>query len=212
MTIEQIEQDACPNCAQLRQQLSEKDQAIQALRSQIEELSRHDPLTGVLNRRSLTEVLDAELQRALRTGHPFSFAIMDMDHLIAANDQYGRLVGDTILKTVADTAIKLLRTVDRFGRLDSDQFGIVLPATWLDQGMIAMDRLSKAVAGCDWEGIAAGLTVTFSAGITTNAPKDTVDLIVKRAEKALVQAKQEGRNRTVQIEEALPDFPPMDLA
>ena len=205
------EQDACPNCASLRQQLSEKDQAIQALRNQIEELSRHDPLTGVLNRRSLTEMLDAELQRSLRTGHPFSFAIIDLDHLGAANNQYGHLVGDAILKTVADTAIKLLRTVDRFGRLDSDQFGIVLPATWLDQGLIAMGRLSNAVAGCDWAGIAAGLTVTFSAGITTNAPKDTSELIVKRAEKALAQAKQEGRNRTVQIEEALPDFPPMDL-
>lgn len=207
-----IEQDVCPNCANLRQQLSEKDQTLQDLFSQIEELSRHDPLTGVLNRRSLTEMLEAELQRALRTGHPFSFAIIDLDHLGAANDQYGHLVGDTILKIVADTAIKLLRTVDRFGRLDSDQFGIVLPATWLDQGMIAMGRLSNAVAGCDWAGIAVGLTVTFSAGITTNAPKDSVDLIVKRAEKALTQAKQAGRNRTVQIEEALPDFPPMDLA
>ncbi len=206
------EQDTCPNCSRLRQQLCEHDQTIQALRHQIDELSRHDPLTGVLNRRSLTEVLDAELQRALRTGHPFSFAIIDLDHLNAANDRYGRLVGDTILKTVADTAMKLLRTVDRFGRLDGGAFGIVLPATWLDQGLIAMDRLSKAVAGCNWAGITAGLTVTFSAGITTNAPKDTADLIVKRAEKALAQAKQEGRNRTVQIEEALPDFPPMDLA
>jgi diguanylate cyclase (GGDEF)-like protein len=207
-----IEQDACSNCALLRQQLSERDQALQALRDRIEELSRHDPLTGVLNRRSLTEGLDAELQRALRTGHPFSFAIIDLDQLGAANTQYGHLVGDTILRTVADTAIKLLRTVDRFGRLDSDQFGIVLPATWLDQGMIAMGRLSNAVAGCDWAGIAVGLTVTFSAGITTNAPKDTSDLIVRRAEKALAQAKLAGRNRTVQIEEALPDFPPMDLA
>ena len=205
-------QNTCPDCSRLRQQLSEKDQALQVLRSQIEELSRHDPLTGVLNRRSLTEMLDAELQRSLRTGHPFSFAIIDLDHLGAANDQYGLLVGDTILKTVADTAIKLLRTVDRFGRLDSDQFGIVLPATWLDQGLIAMDRLSKAVAGCDWAGIAPGEAVTFSAGITTNAPKDTSELIVRRAEKALAQAKQGGRNRTVQIEEALPDFPPMDLA
>ena len=206
------EQDTCPNCSRLRQQLSEKDQALQDLRSQIEELSRHDPLTGVLNRRSLIEMLEAELQRALRTGHPFCFAIMDLDRFKEANDQYGRPVGDVVLKTVADTAVKLLRTVDRFGRLDGGEFGIVLPATWLDQGLIAMGRLSNAVAGCDWAGIAAGLTVTFSAGITTNAPKDTSDLIVRRAEKALAQAKQAGRNRTVQIEEALPDCPPMDLA
>lgn len=207
-----IEPDTCPNCSRLRQQLSEKDQALQALRSQIEELSRYDPLTGVLNRRSLIEMLEAELQRALRTGHPFCFAIIDLDHFKEANDQYGHPVGDAVLKTVADTAMKLLRTVDRFGRLGGGEFGIVLPATWLDQGVIAMDRLTKAVAGCNWEGIAPGLAVTFSAGITTNAPMDTVDLITKRAEKALTQAKQEGRNRTVQVEEPLPDLPPMDLA
>lgn len=205
------EQNTCPDCSRLRQQLSEKDQALQVLRSQIEELSRHDPLTGVLNRRSLTEMLEAELQRALRTGHPFCFAIMELDNFKETKDQYGHPVGDVVLKTVAATAMQLLRTVDRFGRLDGCEFGIVLPATWLDQGMIAMDRLSKAVAKCNWEGIAAGLTVTFSAGITTNAPKDTAELIIKRAEKALAQAKQAGRNQTIQIEEALPDFPPMDL-
>ncbi|MES2405827.1 MAG: GGDEF domain-containing protein [Pseudomonadota bacterium] len=204
------EQDTCPNCIRLHQQLSEHEQTIEALRHQIDKLSRHDPLTGVLNRRSLSEMLDAELQRALRTGHPFSFAIIDIDHLTAANNQHGRQAGDAILKTVADTAIKLLRTVDRFGRLDNDQFGIVLPATWLDHGLIAMERLTKAVAGCNWAGIAPGLTVTFSAGITTNAPKDTVEVIIKRAEKALAQAKQEGGNRTAQMEEALPDFPAMD--
>lgn len=205
-----LEQDTCPNCTLMRQQLSEHEQTIEALRHQIDKLSRHDPLTGVLNRHSLSEMLDAELQRALRTGHPFSFAIIDIDHLNAANDQHGRQVGDAILKTVADTAIKLLRTVDRFGRLDNDQFGIVLPATWLDHGLIAMDRLTKAVAACDWTSIAPGLTVTFSGGITTNAPKDTVEVIIKRAENALVQAKQEGGNRTAQMEEALPDFPTMD--
>ena len=205
------EQNTCPDCSRLRQQLSEKDQALRALRSQIEELSRHDPLTGVLNRRSLTEMLEAELQRALRTGHPFCFAIMELDNFRQTKDQYGHPVGDVALKTVADTAMQLLRTVDRFGRLDGCEFGIVLPATWLDQGMIAMDRLSKAMAKCNWEGIAAGLTVTFCAGITTNAPKDTAELIIERAEKALAQAKQAGTNRTIQIEEVLADFPPMDL-
>ncbi|MEO6147902.1 MAG: GGDEF domain-containing protein, partial [Sulfuriferula sp.] len=136
------------------------------------------------------------------------FAIIDIDHLNAANDQHGRQVGDAILKTVADTAIQLLRTVDRFGRLDNDQFGIVLPATWLDHGLIAMDRLTKAVAACDWTSIAPGLTVTFSGGITTNAPKDTIEVVIKRTEKMLTQAKQDGGNRTAQMEEALPDSLP----
>lgn len=207
-----MESDACPHCDRLRELLSEKDQALDALRARIEALSRVDPLTGAYNRRSLIEMLDAELQRALRTGHPFCFAIMDLDHFKQANEQYGHSTGDALVKTVAETAIKLLRTVDRFGRLDGSKFGIVLPATWLDQGLIAMDRLSKAVGECVWEGAPSGMAVTFSAGITTNAPKDTAGSIAERAEQGLLQAQQEGGKRTVSIEQPLADFPPMDLA
>ncbi len=109
------------------------------------------------------------------------------------------------MKSLSDTAIKLLRVLDHFGRLGSDEFGIVLPATWLDQGAVAMSRLTNAIAAFAWDGIAPGLSVTFSAGLTTDAPQDTAETMMKRAEKALQQAKQGGRNRLVQIEEALPD-------
>lgn len=203
--------DHCSNCNQLRAELATKEQEIQSLRSQLAELGRHDPLTGVLNRRTLIETLEAELQRAQRTGHPFCFAILDLDHFKAINDKYTDPVGDAVLKKMSETAVKLLRTVDRFGRLGGEEFGIVLPATWLDQGMIAMSRLSKAVADCDWQGIAPGLQLTFSAGLTTNAFGDTAESMARRAENALAQAKAEGRNRTVQAEEALPVAPPVDL-
>jgi diguanylate cyclase (GGDEF)-like protein len=174
-------------------------------------LSRHDMLTGVLNRRALIETLDWELLRAKRTGHPFCFAIIDLDHFRAVNEKFGNECGDRVLKTVADTSTKLLRALDRFGRIGGEEFGIVLPATWLDQGVIAMGRLSKAVGECDWEKITPGVAVTFSAGITTNAVNDTAEVVIKRADEALLQAKREGRNRVAQAEEALPDMPPIDL-
>lgn len=193
--------------AALRSKLVRKEGELGVAHARIAQLNRHDPLTGVLNRRGLLDMLDAELQRANRTGHPFCFATLDLDHFKSVNDRYGHATGDAVLKTVSETAMRLLRALDRFGRLDGEAFGIVLPATWLDQGAIAMSRLTKAVAEQDWSDIAPGLALTFSAGLTTNATGDTAESIILRAQKALGQAKAEGRNRVVQAEEALPETP-----
>lgn len=195
----------------LRNALADARRQLRTAEHRAEQLVRHDPLTGALNRRALMETLDGELQRARRTGHPFCFATLDLDHFKAINDRYGHASGDLVLKTMSDTSIRLLRALDRFGRLDGEQFGIVLPATWLDQGTIAMSRLTKAVNGQNWDGIAPGLTLTFSAGLTTNAPNDTAESIILRAEKAMRQAKNEGRNRVVQMEEPLPVAADIDL-
>jgi len=179
--------------------------------AKLDALGDHDPLTGVLNRRALIETLEWELLRAKRTGHPFCFAVIDIDHFRSVNEAFGTTAGDMVLKTLADASIKLLRALDRFGRVGGEEFGIVLPATWLDQGMIAMDRLTKAVEACDWEHIAPDFKMTFSAGLTTNAVNDTAETIMRRADDAMLKAKSEGRNRTVAAEEALPDMPPIDV-
>lgn len=194
----------------LRQKLATQTLELGRLREEVARLIRHDPLTGVMNRRTLIEMLDAELLRSHRTGHPFCFAMADLDHFSAVNMQYGRAVGDVVLKTFSDASMKLLRALDRFGRLGGEEFGIVLPATWLDSGVIAMTRLRAAVNACDWSAITPNLPVTFSVGLTTNATGDTAERVLQRAEKALRQAKAEGRNRTITIEDALPDMPILD--
>lgn len=196
--------------AELRQQLTDKNNALVQLHQQLAELVRHDALTGVMNRRTLVETLQAELQRSQRTGHPFCFAIINLDHFRFINEQFGHTVGDTVLKMVCDASIKLLRVLDRFGRLSSEDFGIVLPATWLDSGIIAMTRLRAAVSACDWAAIAPGNPITFSAGLTTNATGDTAEKVIERAHDALLQAKQQGRNCTVTLEADLPDMPVLD--
>lgn len=195
---------SCGNCDQLRTRLTQTESEVAQLRARLDELDRHDSMTGALNRRSLLETLVAELQRAQRTGHPFCFAVLELDRFPEVSGQYGHLAGDAVLKKMADTAIKLLRTVDRFGRLGGESFGIVLPATWLDQGMIAMGRLAKAIADCDWGETAPGLRLTFSGGITTNAFGDSAESMIKRAEQAMRQAQDAGGQRTIQVEEELP--------
>ena len=201
--------EGCPACDTLRTQLAEKQQEIWDL---TESLTRHDVLTGVLNRRTLTELLSEELHRSSRTGQPFCFALIGVDHLKAINEQFGHDAGDAVLQAIASETGKLLRTLDRLGRIEGDHFGIILPATWLHQGVQAMNRLSAMVDALDWSAIAPGAKVTFSAGLTTNAPAEKADAMIKRAQKGLAEAKADGRNRVAMIEEPLPDglFAAMD--
>jgi diguanylate cyclase len=192
--------DGCPACEPLRAQLAEKDLEIARLLA----LARHDALTGVLNRPAMVELVSEELQRSSRTGQPFCFAVIGVDHLKDVNAQFGNDTGDLVLQTVARESCLLLRTLDRFGRIDNDVFGIILPATWLHQGVLAMNRLQAFVAAFDWNTVATGRSVTFSTGLTTNAPAETAENMIERAHKALAQAKAEGRDRLVTLEQELP--------
>jgi diguanylate cyclase (GGDEF)-like protein len=192
--------DGCPSCEPLLRQLAEKDREIEQLRS----MTRHDALTGVLNRRSLVELVNEELQRSSRTGQPFCFAVIGVDHLKDVNTQISPSTGDLVLQTIARESCLLLRTLDRFGRVDGDIFGIILPATWLHQGVLAMNRLNAFVAGFDWNTVTPGRTVTFSTGLTTNFPAETAENMIARAHEAMAQAKNEGRNKLVTLEQELP--------
>ncbi len=195
-----IQCEGCAACQPLRQQLADRDAEIAQLRS----LARHDSLTGVLNRRSLVELVAEELQRSSRTGQPFCFAVIGVDHLKDVNTQFGNDTGDLVLQTIARESCLLLRTLDRFGRVDDDVFGIILPATWLHQGVLAMNRLNAFVAAFDWNTVTSGRSVTFSTGLTTNAPAENAENMVARALKALAEAKAAGRNQLVTLEQELP--------
>jgi diguanylate cyclase (GGDEF)-like protein len=193
--------EGCPACDTLREQLAAKQQEVWNLS---ESLTRHDILTGALNRRSLFELVGEELQRSARTGQPFCFAIIGVDHLKDVNTDFGHDTGDVVLQALAREALVVLRTLDRFGRLDSDEFGIILPATWLHQGLLAINRLNELVGAFDWNSVTPGRRITFSTGLTSNFPAESAEKMIQRAQKALVQAKQEGRNRVVTLEEELP--------
>jgi diguanylate cyclase (GGDEF)-like protein len=195
------EPNACPDCARLRIQLADKQREIDHLR---ESLSRHDNLTGSLNRRSLTELVSDELQRSSRTGQPFCFALIGVDDMKQINKHFGHDVGDTILQLVAHETGTLLRTLDRFGRIESDEFGIILPATWLQQGIKATDRLNAMLGAFDWSRFIGHFKVTVSTGLTTNAPAETADSMIARARKGMVEAKAKGRGLVVVLEEELP--------
>jgi diguanylate cyclase len=192
--------EGCPACEPLRAQLAAKDQEIARLTA----LMRHDVLTGVLNRSSLTELVGDELLRSSRTGQPFCVAVIGVDGLKQINDLIGPAAGDQVLQTIARESCMLLRTLDRFGRVEGDVFGIILPVTWLHQGVLAMNRLNAFIAGFEWNTITPGRTVTFCTGLTTNAPGEKADSMIERALKALADAKKGGANQLVTLEQELP--------
>lgn len=189
--------------AALRNKLSEKNRQLEESLRQIEALARHDSLTGVLNHRSVIALLESELQRSARTSQPFCFVMVDLDHFKSVNDRYGHPAGDMVLKRVCDIAAGSLRATDVIGRLGGEEFAVILTGTTLDEGLHTIERLRQAVAAYDWESVAPGLAVTFSAGVAEYVPADSVQAINKRADEALYRAKGAGRNRVVAAESAV---------
>lgn len=183
----------------LRNQVTEKNNLLQASLAQLEELASKDHLTGSLNRRCILEKLEGELLRSSRSRGSFCFAMIDLDHFKAVNDTFGHPVGDLVLKNLALCANTSLRELDSFGRFGGEEFGVLFPDTSSEQCQVAMERLRSTVAAFDWAGIAPGLGVSFSAGVTSSVAGDTAENMIKRIDDALYQAKHEGRNRIVYV-------------
>lgn len=183
----------------MRDKLSEKNRQLNESLRQIEEMASRDYLTGVFNRRGLTDLLEAELQRVQRGDQPFCFLMLDLDldYFKQINDQFGHPVGDTVLKIFCDLAMQSLRVTDRLGRFGGEEFGVILPMTSLDNGVTSVERLRAVINGYAWNQIAPGLVVQFSAGVAGYMLEDTVQTLVARADETLYQTKRTGRDRTV---------------
>jgi diguanylate cyclase (GGDEF)-like protein len=169
--------------------------ASRKIQSQLNELSRHDSLTGILNRRAFLEQCNTEQARHLRHQRPLSMILIDIDHFKKVNDTYGHAAGDAVLIGVCDTVQALLRNSDALGRIGGEEFAILLPETGITSAHTLAERIRNGVAETKMMG---GLEVTLSLGVTTFSTEyDRPQDAMRRADTALYQAKSEGRNRTV---------------
>ena len=165
-----------------------------------EELRRQahvDYLTGVYNRRHCMERAEQELSRAHRYGKPLSMLMLDIDHFKLINDRYGHKVGDTVLKAVADLSHATLRDVDILGRLGGEEFAVLLPETDRPAALDAAERLRETIANARIP-LAGSEPVSFSVSIgvsSMGSAEDNIDVLLNRADKALYEAKDGGRNR-----------------
>lgn len=196
--------------SQLKQGASHEEvlPMLETVLAQLQILTTHDHLTGALNRRSLIARLDAELTRSLRTGHTFTFAVISIDHLPEIMDQHGQDATKRVLQVVTQEASAMLRTLDSFGRIAATDFAIVMPTTWLDQSLKAIHRMKERFAAVEWSDISPGIKISFSTGLTANAPGDSSERMLARASAALAQARSKGPGNIAQVETDLPGVDP----
>ncbi len=171
------------------------------------EQALHDGLTRLYSRSALDERLRAATAVGEAEG-PWCFLIGDMDHFKRVNDQFGHVVGDTLLARVARFLEESLRREDEIGfiaRYGGEEFGIILPRTSVREAANVGERIRGAMAEQRWtlgNGSAQrGIQVTISMGVAQYRDGDTPETLVQRADDALYRAKQKGRNRVVAAED-----------
>lgn len=171
-------------------------------------LSDLDPLTGVHNRKSMLAELAREQDRAQRTHQPCCFALGDLDHFKQINDRYGHVVGDRVLLAAAGSFLSSLRPYDSLFRYGGEEFLFCLPDTALDQAQRTLDRLRQRLAEQPIE-VEDGerVQVTVSFGIALAIADVPIETLIERADRALYEAKQQGRNRVEVWREDLPTNP-----
>jgi len=167
-------------------------QIAQLTADELARLANTDELTQLANRRRVAEVIEAELLRFARYGHPFSIILIDIDHFKAVNDRDGHAVGDKALVALAARSQEVLRDVDTLGRWGGEEFIVVLPETGFDETLRKASALCEHVAARPLVGEHA---VTVSCGVASVTPADRADSLLRRADEALYAAKHGGRNR-----------------
>jgi len=167
------------------------------LRDTLRDQSVRDPLTGLFNRRFLEESLEREMQRAVRKNHPVSILFADLDNFKRFNDTFGHDAGDYVLKIVADLFRKSVRADDVVCRYGGEEFGFILPESSSENAVIRANELREATKKMEmgYQNSSLG-TLTLSIGVATFPEHgETVEELLKTADKCLYTAKSAGRDQ-----------------
>jgi diguanylate cyclase (GGDEF)-like protein/PAS domain S-box-containing protein len=171
-----------------------------ALEDELRRLATTDSLTGANNRRHFLEQASAELKRSRRYGAPLAVLMLDIDHFKQVNDSFGHDAGDEVLKKLVDSCLQTLRSSDLFGRFGGEEFVALLPETSEQAALQTCERLSQELAGTRIRTHRGTIQITASIGLTmlTGSDQD-LDSLLKRADNALYEAKNAGRNLIVRL-------------
>lgn len=177
----------------LSQQKAELEQAM----VRIQELATRDELTGLINRREMAALIHQHAQQQKRKAIGFSVAMIDLDHFKRINDTWGHQAGDAVLREFARQARLLLRETDVVARWGGEEFMVLLPETSPGHPGMAIERLREHLKRLPVCPQAPDLRISFSAGVTAFRADESIDEAIARADHALYDAKQAGRNCTV---------------
>ena len=215
-TLKQKEIELTNLAQTLQKEVNMRSAAVQALRqseAEFKYLSEHDPLTGILNRRSFMSMTSDIIKESGKRRLPCCLAIMDVDHFKNFNDTYGHMAGDEALQQVVKLSNALLRRTDIMGRYGGEEFTFFFSRTDLEQGLKTAERIRKAIGNTPI--ITEGhhqATLTVSIGVVYVPPdiKEHRDYLllqryIQAADSALYQAKKNGRNQvTFAIDSCVP--------
>lgn len=155
-------------------------------------MARVDLLTQLPNRRAFHEQCDAEIMRARRYRHPITLISIDLDNFKSVNDHDGHDAGDRVLRTMAETLQKNIRSTDVAARLGGDEFAILLPETGHEAAWVIATKLRQQLTQDMQKG---GWPVTGSFGVATfMTPPESIDVLVKQADRLMYEAKRQGKN------------------
>ncbi len=181
--------------ARMRERSRRQQQDLEAALDRIRELATRDELTGLVNRRHLLELMEQEHQRSIRSGRSFCIAVLDIDRFKAINQAHGRTVGDQVLRSVAQEASRRVRVSDAFARWGGDRFVLLLCDAHGALAKGGVERVREDVARLQIAFGGTALAVTLSAGLAEHRAGEAVERTLERAEHALAEAKQQGRDR-----------------
>jgi diguanylate cyclase len=192
-----------PGMILVGKQIQSLRQLLHVTRYQLEhyeEKSVRDELTGLYNRRRLQTELDQAKLQADADAVPFSICLIDIDHFKEINDSNGHIAGDTILKEFAEVARDSIRDSDVLGRYGGDEFLQILPDTDVKGAVMHAERLRVYAHFLDFQKVLAQRNISLSIGVAQYRPGERIIDLISRADSALYQAKQHGRNRVEWID------------
>ena len=183
----------------LQTRLADAEQKIQTqaeeLRAQESE-ARTDSLTQIANRRAFDDAIQKNLDSFQAEKKPFSLLIFDVDHFKKFNDTHGHQAGDEVLRRVAKTLEKTVKTADVPCRYGGEEFAVVMQNTRIDSARIASERIRKAIEGLVIEFEGKSLRVTASIGVAEISSSENSVSLIRRADDSVYAAKKAGRNRS----------------
>jgi len=160
------------------------------------EVASHDPLTGIRNRLSMEDSMHREIQLAHRQEAPLSLLVFDADRFKRFNDEHGHAFGDDVLKAIAQTASNTVRRSDLLFRYGGEEFVVLAAHTGNEGAQLLAERIRKNIAAIQTIR-GRDIEITVSVGVATLLEDEEEDALFERADQALYQAKQNGRNQTV---------------
>ncbi|MBJ7552244.1 diguanylate cyclase [Marinomonas ostreistagni] len=177
--------------------LAEMRKELLIANARLKALSTTDYLTNLPNRRAFENALKDEMGKSKRHDQPLSVAVLDIDHFKMINDTYGHDAGDYVLKELANRLISDQRSGDVFGRIGGEEFGLILPHTNVREAAIACERYRTLLSEQPYIYESNDLDLTVSVGVCMYDGDEKQFELIKRADNALYEAKNSGRNKVV---------------